>query len=78
MLLSRSSRLFAETITSSSRCLATLVTSEEFPLIHAVAPKAKPVPVIKESTLANGIKIVSSETGASVSHQSNSSYHIHP
>ena len=67
---SRSSRFSVEVaVVASSRCLATLLGSEEFPLTLSVAPKAKKLPVIKESTLANGIKVVSSETGSSVGHQ---------
>ena len=56
-----------EKVLVSSRCMATLVANEEFPLAVAVSPKTKASPVVKESTLANGIKIISSDTGASVS-----------
>ena len=61
LTLSRSSRLG-----SSSRCLATLVANEEFPLAVSISPKTKTSPVVKESTLSNGIKIISSDSGASV------------
>ena len=50
----------------AQRTMATLTASEEFPLTISTSPKAKAAPVIKESTLPNGIKIVSSESGAPV------------
>ena len=65
-MLSRQISRRVEKALASSRCLATLVANEEFPLAVSVSPKTKASPVVKESTLANGIKIISSDSGASV------------
>lgn len=50
----------------SSRCMATLVTSEEFATTPAVISQIRQAAVVTESTLASGTKIVSRDSGAPV------------
>jgi len=45
----------------SFRSLATLVATEEFPIPFTLSPKASSAAIIKESTLASGIKLISRE-----------------
>lgn len=50
----------------SSRCMATLIATEEFASTPAVISNMRPAPLVAESTLASGAKIVSRDTGAPV------------
>ena len=50
-----------------SKKFGTLVATEEFPVGIAFQPKARSLlPVIKEATLPNGIKIISNESSSPV------------
>jgi predicted Zn-dependent peptidase len=47
-----------------NRLMSTLIATEEFPISVPLTPKAKPASVVKESTLANGVKVITRENGS--------------
>jgi hypothetical protein len=64
MLFSRQiSRRLSE---RSGRSMTMLIATEEFPLNNTVSPIIRPAPLVSQSTLSNGIKIISRNTGSPV------------
>ena len=59
-------RRVSDVKTQTSRCMATLIATEEFASTPAVTHSIRAAPLITESTLASGIKIISRDTGAPV------------